>query len=305
MIMQKITPFLWFDNQAEAAVNLYTSLFKNSRIEDDRRSNDPGAEASGQAKGSIMSIAFELAGLSFIAFNGGPYFSFTPAVSFFVSCATEAEITSLWSGLAEGGSVLMALDQYPFSARYGWLNDRFGVSWQLYLDNQMPEGAAPQIMPFLMFVGPQAGQAEAAINFYSSLFKDSGLMQIERYQSGEGDVEGTIKHARFKLAGQAFGALDSSLDHAFNFTPAISFFVSCDSQEEVDVYWIRFTTFGEAGQCGWLTDHWGVSWQIVPTELTRLLNDPDPARAERVMSAMLAMKKIDIAGLLEAADRRA
>lgn len=289
--MQKILPFLWFDEQAEEAVNLYTSLFKNSKIQEIHHFGDdvPGP------KGKVMMVNFQLAGKDFAALNGGPEFSFTPSVSFFVNCQTEAEIDMLWEKLGAGGFVLMPMEQYPFSQKFGWLNDRFGVSWQLNLT-----GAPQRITPFLMFVGAVAGKAEAAVHEYVSVFPNSSISQIERYEAGDQDTEGTIKHARFMLDGEEFMAMDSSLGHQFNFTPAISFFVNCKDQAEVDHYWEKLSEGGEKGQCGWLTDKFGVSWQIVPTILDEMMSDPDAERARRVTQAMLKMNKLDI-GLLKQA----
>jgi len=242
-----------------------------------------------------MTVEFQLAGQKFIALNGGPEYHFTPAISFFVSCDTGAEIDTLWEHLSEGGEVLMPLDRYPFSEKFGWLNDKYGVSWQLILD-----GSPQKITPFLMFVGEQNGKAEEAIEFYRSLFDNSSLIDVERYDENQPGTEGTVSHASFSLAGQQFMAMDSSLEHAFTFTEAISFFVDCETQAEVDALWEKFTSGGEEGPCGWLKDRFGVSWQIIPKALMEMLSDEDSEKAERVTQAMLQMKKIDVAGLRKA-----
>jgi len=293
--MQKISPYLWFDDKAEEAVNFYTSLFKNSKIGNLSRYGAEAAEVSGRPEGTVMTVAFELEGQEFIALNGGPQFNFTPAVSFFVGCEKEEEIDELWGKLSDGGEILMPIQEYPFSDKFGWINDKFGVSWQLNLASD-----TQKITPFLMFVGDQHGKAEAAMNFYVSLFKNSGINNVMRYGSGEEEPEGTVMHAKFSLGGQIFMAMDSSREHHFTFTEAISFQVNCKTQEEVDHFWERFTAAGEEGPCGWLKDQFGVSWQIVPTALLETLNDPDPEKSQRVMQAMLQMKKLDIRTLEEA-----
>ena len=163
--MQKITPFLWFDHQAEEAANFYVSVFKNSRIINVARYGEAGAEVSGRTQGSVMTVTFELEGQEFVALNGGPVFTFSPAISFVVNCATQEEVDALWVKLAAGGDE-------------------------------------------------------------------------------------------------------------------------------------------KAQQCGWLQDKYGLSWQIVPTVLEEMLQDKDPAKAERVMKAMLRMKKIDIAALKQAYDHK-
>lgn len=293
MKTQNITPFLWFDNQAEAAVNFYTSIFKNSNIKSVIRY---GAEAAEQQKGKVMTISFQIEGHGFAAINGGPIFKITPVISFFVNCDTPEEIDTLWGKLSEGGIVMMELGQYPFSEKYGWIQDKFGVSWQLILPGRMQK-----IAPCLMFAGEQHRKAEEAINFYISVFKNSQIIQLERYKAGEGP-EGAVVHCKFALNGQEFTAMDSHMELPANFNPAISFVVNCVTQEEVDYYWETLSKDGDetAQQCGWLKDRFGVSWQIIPTEMLEMLNAPDPKKSGNVMQAMLQMKKIDINGLKKA-----
>jgi predicted 3-demethylubiquinone-9 3-methyltransferase (glyoxalase superfamily) len=213
----------------------------------------------------------------------------------FVNCQTRREIDKLWKNLTEDGMALMELEKYPFSERYGWVQDKFGVSWQLNLARRKQT-----IVPFLMFVGAQHGKAEEAINFYVSIFKDSRIGKIVRYGSGEAEPEGTVKFARFSLDGQSFMAMDSAQEHPFTFTPATSLFVSCNTQKEIDYFWEKLSVGGKKGRCGWLEDTFGVSWQIIPPILGEFLNDEDAAKSQRVTQAMLQMNKIDIAGLKKA-----
>jgi len=290
--MQKITPFLWFDSQAEEAAKLYTSLFDNAKIEGVRRYGDAGPGPKGQ----VMTLTFQLEGRSFMALNGGPIFAFTPAASLFVTCGMEKQVDTLWKRLSDGGKVLMELQKYPFSEKFGWLVDRFGLSWQLHLLS----GAETVVAPFFMFVGKHFGKTEEAMKYWGSLFKDSAVGRVERYGAGEQGAEGTVKHARFTLAGQEFMAMDGNGEHAFTFTPAFSLFVDCKTQQEVDGLWEKLSSGGSKGQCGWLEDKYGVSWQIVPTVLGELLGDKDPAKSQRVMRAMLKMTKLDIEGLQQA-----
>jgi predicted 3-demethylubiquinone-9 3-methyltransferase (glyoxalase superfamily) len=286
--MQKIIPCLWFDRQAEEAINLYTTIFPNSQIGAVSHYGDNMP----LPKGTVMTVSFQLAGQEFMSINGGPEFQFTPAVSFFVSCQTVQELDALWAALSPGGAVLMELDQYPFSERFGWLNDRFGVSWQFSL-----AGTPLEIAPYLLFVGDQNGHAGEAIRLYTSLFPQSSIDQLQPFPAEAGQAPGSLMHARFTLGGQHFIAMDGGLQHAFTFTPAISFFVNCLDQAEVDHLWDKLAEGGATEMCGWLRDRFGVSWQIVPTALGELLSDPDPARAMRVTQAMLQMTKLDIAGL--------
>jgi predicted 3-demethylubiquinone-9 3-methyltransferase (glyoxalase superfamily) len=293
--MQKITPNLWFDNQAEEAVQFYTSLFRDSKVGRISHYDKAAAAASGRPEGSVLTVDFTLAGQDFLALNGGPHFTFTPAISFFVTLESEAEVDALWGKLVEGGQVFMPFQSHDWSDKYGWLSDRYGLSWQVSLGKQRDVGQT--IVPALLFVGAQHGKAEAAVQLYTSLFEDSGITGVLHYGAGEHEPEGTVKHAQFKLAGQTFMAMDSALQHDFTFNEALSFIVNCDTQAEVDHFWNALSAVPEAEQCGWLKDKFGVSWQIVPTALAKRLSDPDSTKAQRVMEAMLQMKKLDIAAL--------
>jgi predicted 3-demethylubiquinone-9 3-methyltransferase (glyoxalase superfamily) len=295
--IQKIMPCLWFDREAEEAAKFYTSLFKDSKIGRVLYYGKEGHEIHGMPEGTVLTVEFEINGQAFTALNGGPVFTFTPAISFFVNCETEQELDELWRKLSQGGTVLMELNKYPFSEKFGWLNDKFGLSWQLNL-----EGSKQKITPFLMFVGEQHGKAEGAMNFYISMFKNSGVTSITRYGKNEEEAMGTVKHSIFTLESQEFMAIDSAFKHDFTFNEAISFIVNCETQEEVDSLWDKLSEGGDekAQQCGWLKDKYGVSWQVVPTILDELLADTDKKKAGKVMEALLKMKKLDIAKLKEA-----
>jgi len=299
--MQKITSNLWFDSQAEEAAKLYTSLFKNSRIGKTTRYGKAGFEIHHQPEGKVMTIEFELEGQGFIGLNGGPVFKFTPAISFLVACQTKEEVEALWEKLSAGGTALMELGEYPFSEKYGWTQDRYGLSWQMMAmgDRKITQ----KIIPTLMYVGAVRGRAEEAVNLYASVFHNSKVGDILRYGKDEApDREGTIKHAAFTLEGQEFAAMESAYDHKFTFNEAISFLVRCESQAEIDYYWDKLTPGGDpqAQICGWLKDKFGVSWQVTPTVLEEMLQDPDQEKVERVTNAFLKMKKFDIGELRKA-----
>ncbi len=297
--IQKITPNLWFDGNAEDAVTRYTSLFDDAKIGTTSRYDEASANASGQPEGSVLTVEFTLEGQAFVALNGGPQFPFTPAISFIVNCPTRDEVDGLWAHLSDGGEQLMALDSYPFSDRYGWTTDEFGVSWQLIHVDGIPER---NIVPSLTFVGDRCGRAEEAIGFYTSVFDDAAVGDIARYGPNQRpDAEGTVMFADFTLCGQRFAAMDSAREHGFDFNESISFVVDCTTQAEVDYFWEALTADGgEEGQCGWLEDRFGISWQIVPSALPELLQDEDAEKAARVMESMLGMKKLDIGTLEEA-----
>ena len=287
--MDKITPHLWFDREAIAATEFYAETFPDSKVIDVTTIPDtPG--------GDTDIVTFQLWGQSFQAINAGPLFSFNPSVSFAVACDTVDEVDRLWARLADGGTALMPLDAYPFSERYGWVQDRYGLSWQVSYAGGRE--VTQRITPTLTFVGDVCGKAEEAIALYTSVLPDSGTIFVQRYGPGqEPDVEGTVQYAAFRLAGQGFAAMDSAHDHQFAFNEAISLLVSCDSQDEIDRYWDALSAVPEAEQCGWLKDRYGVSWQIVPSNLDVMLQNGSPEQIARVTKAFLAMKKFDLAEL--------
>jgi predicted 3-demethylubiquinone-9 3-methyltransferase (glyoxalase superfamily) len=286
----KIYPCLWFDGKGKEAANLYCSVFPNSKIVEDNG----------------MVVIFELNGKKFMALNGGPMFKINPSISFFVFCKTAEEVETKWKLLSEGGMALMPLNSYPWSEKYGWCQDRYGVNWQVMLP--LPSQTAGKtedenIVPNLMFTQSKSGKAQEAIDFYTSVFPNSKTEMIARYEKGEPDVEGYIKHARFLLDGEPFAIMDSSGPHQFTFNEGLSLVVDCKDQEEVDYYWNKLTADGgQESMCAWLKDKFGVSWQIVPLQLGKLIGSPDREKADRAIQAMLKMKKIIIADLQKAYD---
>lgn len=300
-LKQKIVPHLWFDRQAQEAAQFYCSLFPDSRVTNiTTLQNTPS--------GDTAIVAFELWGYAFQAISAGPFFSLNPSISFMVNFDPSQDqqarqrIDAIWAKLIEGGQALMPLDSYPFSERYGWVQDRYGLSWQLILTN--PEGEQrPFIMPALLFVGAVCGKAEEASQSYLSVFPDARRGTLARYPVGmQPDQEGTVMFTDFQLAGQWFTAMDSAHEHGFQFSEAISFMVSCENQQEIDHYWEHLSAVPESEQCGWLKDRYGVSWQIIPTVLNSMMQDQDSERVARVTRAFLSMKKFDIAALQAAYD---
>ena len=240
--MQKITPHLWFDKEAKEAAEFYTSIFKDSEIKSTiTLHNTPS--------GTVDVVTIKLLGQEFTLISAGPYFKFTPAVSFLVACNTKEEVDGLWKKLSEGGSALMELGEYPFSEKYGWTQDRYGLSWQVMFigDREVKQ----KITPTLMFVGEQCGKAEEAVNVYASVYHNAKVGDILRYgKNEEPDKEGTIKHVAFTLEGQELAAMDSAREYNFTFNEAISVMVHCDTQEEIDYYWGKLSADPRAEQCG-------------------------------------------------------
>lgn len=303
-IKQKIVPSLWFDRQAEEAAKFYVSTFENSEVGKITHHSKAGFEIHGLPEGTVMTIDFEIEGQKFIGINGGPAFKFTPSISFLVACNTKKKVDDIWKRLSEGGMSLMPFGEYPFSERYGWTLDRYGLSWQVMFMGERK--ITQKITPTLMFVGEQCGNAEAAINLYTTIFKNAKIGDILRYGKGPGpDKEGTITHAAFILENLEFAAMDSALEHNFTFNEAISFMVECSTQAEINYYWSKLTAGGgQEGMCGWLKDKFGVSWQVAPTILHEMLRDQDKEKVERVTNTFLKMKRFDIKALQRAYEGR-
>ena len=288
--MQKLTPHLWFDTEAKEAAQFYASSFgRDSRI-------ISSTALEGTPSGSVDVVHFSLWGFQVDAISAGPYFTKNPSISFSVQCHDEEEIDRLYASLKEGGADLMALDVYPWSRKYAWVNDRFGVSWQLNLPAD-DHAYGDRIAPSLMFTKDGAGKAEEAMQFYASVFPHSKVRFVARYENGEPSPEGKVKHGEFELFGQTLMALDGYGPHNFSFNEGVSLVVRCDTQEEIDRYWSALSAVPASEQCGWLKDRYGVSWQIVPSAMDEMMRTEDRAALARVTQAFLAMKKFDIAAL--------
>ena len=299
--MHRITSHLWFDKEAKEAAEFYTSVFsiKGGSTGGNGSRVKSTTTLHNTPSGTVDIVTLELLGQQFTLISAGPFFKFNPSISFLVACKTKDEVDTLWKKLAEGGTPLMELAEYPFSEKYGWTQDRYGLSWQV-----MFMGAREikqKIIPTLMFVGDICGKAEEAINSYASVFHNAKVGDIVRYGRGEEpDKEGTVRHASFKLEELQFAAMDSARGHNFTFNEAISFVVHCDTQQEIDYYWEKLSAVPAAEQCGWLKDRYGLSWQIVPTVMDEMLKGKDEKKIARVTEAFLKMKKFDIEALKRA-----
>jgi len=275
----QIYPCLWFDGQANAAAEFYCSIFDNSKI----TSENP------------VVVTFELNGTKFMGLNGGPMFEINPSISFFVICGSISETNRMWEKLLAGGKALMPIDKYPWSERYGWLQDKFGVTWQLSVSSN--QDTALKISPSMLFTNELFGFAEKAVNCYSSIFDNSSIDVLIHYPPEDANA-GKLMYSEFKLNNYNMIAMDGPGVHDYYFNEAVSFVVECDTQDEIDEYWELLSDGGEESMCGWLNDKFGVSWQIVPNVLSELMNDPD--KTPGVMKAILKMRKLDINSLINA-----
>lgn len=274
-------PCLWFDGQAKAAAEFYSSIFPNSKI----LSHNP-----------IVTM-WELCGQKFMGLDGGPMFKANPSISFFVTCESREEIDAIWNQLAADGKIMMALNQYEWSDYYGFVEDKFGISWQIFKGKE--SDVNQKIVPCFLFTDNHFGQANEAVNFYTSVFENSKIEGVLFYTEEEMKEKNIVKHSQFILDGNVFMAMDGAGNHNFSFNEGLSFVINCDSQEQIDYYWNSFTqNGGQESMCGWCKDKFGVSWQIVPSILGSLMSNPE--KASRVQAAFMQMKKFDIEKLMNA-----
>ncbi len=290
--MQKIVPHLWYDKEAKEAALLYITLFDQSRLLDVNVIEDTPS-------GDSEIVSFELAGQLFAAISAGPYFRFNPSVSLMVACYSEEEVHAKWKILSEGGTELMPLCEYPFNKLYGWIQDRYGLSWQLMLED--PGQSVQKITPNLLFSSDSNGRAEEAVKYYAEVFEKPEIGLISRYNEGEAaSPKAKVNYASFKLCNFGFSAMDNAFDVEYGFNEAFSFMVKCRDQKEIDYYWDRLSAVPEAEQCGWLKDKFGVSWQIVPETLDDIMSNGTRDEIQRVTEAFLKMKKFDLEALEKA-----
>ncbi len=273
-----IHPCIWYNGNAKQAAEFYCTLFPNSKITTD----------------SPMVVKWELAGQTFMGLNGGPMFTTNPSISFLVICEEDAEMDMLWQKLSDGGMVMMALDKYDWSERYGFVQDKFGLAWQIMKGKY--SDVNQKITPTLLFVGNSFGKAATAVKYYTDVFKPSSVDGILLYAENEGPAAGSVKHSQYVLDGKVFMAMDGYGEHQFAFNEGISFVVECESQVDIDYFWDSLTcNGGQESMCGWLKDKFGVSWQIIPKNIGAIMMDP--VNGQKAMQALMQMKKIDIAKL--------
>ena len=278
-----IFPCLWCDGNAKQSAEFYCKVF-NGRITAD----------------SPVVMNIDLFGQKLMLLDGGPHFEKNPSVSFMVICETEDEVQRYWDHLLEGGKVLMALDSYPWSEKFGWVNDQYGASWQLFLGEKTND---QKMVPTLMFMHQNNGKAMEAMEFYTQTFPNSTIGNILKYKDGGEPNENpeNVQHANFAIDGYNVYCMDSSYDHKFEFNEGVSIVIMTDDQEETDRLWNILTSGGgRESMCGWLKDKYGMSWQIVPKRLIQLMNDSDQEKAQKVVQVMMKMQKIIIKDLEEA-----
>ena len=246
----------WFNDKASDAFTIYSEAL-------------PGAEVT-LDNGFLLELTMGdsvLAGM-----NGGPTYRPNKTISVFVELPTPTAVEQAYELLTDGGGeVYMELAENAWSPAYAWIADRWGVNWQLMcIDN-----CTPTLSPALLFTGKQAGRAAEAMRFWGKIFAPSEVLTIAHYPPDAEPDAGNIMHAQQRIGDGKFVFCDSSAKHDAAFTPGASLVVSCDTQAEIDRYWKTLSANGgQQGRCGWLTDRFGVSWQIIPRELAGWMSNP-------------------------------
>lgn len=292
MSEQKIIPCIWFDGDADDAVAFYLTVFPGSQETARSVYPDEGlADFQKDMAGQTLTIQFEIGDVRLTALNAGSEFEPNPMLSFILNYdpsmdpAAADRLDAAWQRLGDGGKVLMELDEYPFSKRYGWVQDKFGVSWQLILTN--PEGEPrPFLIPSLMFANANVNRGNEALDFYTSVFSDARIGNVTKYPDNQDLVEaGAVMFGEFAVGSQWFAVMDSPVAHDFNFNEGLSLQVECKDQAEIDYFWEKLSHVPEAEVCGWCKDKFGISWQVVPENLDQIMT---PAN----FAALNGMKKI-------------
>lgn len=283
----KIHPAIWFDQNGVEAATFYGTLFEDSEI----ISQTP------------VSVLFKLKGYQILGINGGPVYSPNPSISFYVECDTEAEIVHKFESLSQDGKIMMALDKYPWAEKYAFIEDRYNVSWQLNLRSK--ENGHQKITPSLLFVNRNNGNASKALELYTSLFNGGKIKELSHYMEGSGNTTGHVLFSRAEIEGFQFIAMDGPGFHDFDFNEGVSFVVYTETQDETDHYWDNLIkNGGSEGQCGWLKDPFGISWQIIPRKFMEIISEGNPEKTRRIFDAMMPMKKLILADLLKAAEKK-
>ncbi len=277
-----IVPCVWCHGNAREMAEFYLGVFKNSRVLEE----------------NFGTVLLEIEGKQLRLLNGGNEYQPNPSISLMLRFDEVDGVDEICQQLAEGGKLVLAPGQYSWSERYCWLNDKYGVSWQILVKKY--EGIYPGITHVLMFMGENFGKAYEAIQFYLSVFKDSSLELLTFYGEGQGESEEVVEHGELMIGDSHFIFMDTSVDQEYNFSPGLSLMVNCKTQADIDYYWQALSAGGGSeGQCGWLEDKFHLSWQVTPEKMASYF--ANPATSPAVAGALMPMRKIDMAALEAAA----
>ncbi|HEM5985543.1 TPA: VOC family protein [Streptococcus suis] len=282
--MQPIIPHLWYDKEAKEAVAFYVELF-GGKI-------DWTYTITDTPSGDSDLIQFQLGDMTLAAISAGPYFKLNESMSLMVNVASKDEVTRLYQALSEGGRILMPLGEYPFSPYYVWLEDRFGLSWQL---SYAPDLDKPyQFDICLLFSQEQVGLAQPMLDYYKDKFPQASVGQISYYGEGEAAVEAAkLNYAELFIGDQKIIVMDHGYGGEASFNEAFSLMVYVDSQDELNFYYDLLSAVPEAEMCGWVKDQFGISWQIIPRILMEAYDTASPETIKAVNDAVLQMRRLD------------
>ena len=288
--MQNLFVNLWMQGTGEEAGEFYARALPEATSEIESRYPSEGLLDFQQPfAGKPLTVSLWVRGTKITLVNAGGEFTPNPSISIILvfNADQRESLDATWAALMEGGTALMPLDTYPFSAHYGWVNDKYGVSWQL-MESDEPVEPRSSVIPALMFGGAAQNRAAEAIEFYTQVL---GAKLDSAFPYGAPTEVATaeaLMYAQFTLGEDCVAAMDSGVRQDFTFTPGVSLEWHCDGQEEIDRVWEAMSAVPEAEACGWLTDKFGVSWQIVPSNMGELMERPG------AFENMLKMKKLVI-----------
>lgn len=282
--MQKIVPNIWCQGNAKEVADYYVSIFPNSKITG--KSKYPESAEEGLADfqtefaGKELTVEVNLNGQDFTLINAGPEFTPNPSISFMVDfnpgedVDAKEHLKQTYDRLIEGGEAMMPLDKYPFSEYYGWVKDKFGVSWQLIMSEEGDE-ERQSIIPALLFGSTVQNRAKEALEYYESVFENAKIGTLAPYGEPTGPATAeALMYGDIKIGDQWLVAMDSGVEQDFTFSEGVSLVVNCKDQDEIDYLWSKLSSVPEAEQCGWCKDKFGVSWQIVPENIEELMKKP-------------------------------
>lgn len=270
-----IAPAIWFDNNAFEAFKWYSAIFPNSTY----------------SQINPVVVSGKLAGTPFVGINGGAAFKPNSAISFLVTIESQTELLEIWHKLLEKShSILMPLQAYPWSQLYAWIEDAYGVHWQLYL-GKLVDVNNQVICPMLMYPHASKSICMEAVAFYKDLFPNLESHGQLHYPAPN---ENKVQHTQFSIGPNMFMAADHIEESNEKFTEGVSLVIYCKDQTEINYYWDKITAKGKESQCGWCKDEFGVSWQVIPENIDVLIANPNAQKA------LYAMKKIIIDELLDA-----
>ncbi|MGP6172926.1 VOC family protein [Corynebacterium sp. A21] len=293
--MQRVIPNIWIQRVADEAADFYVNAIPDTQLVDTVKYPGEGLpDFQADFAGKTLTNTLEIDGYKFVLINAGEEFTPNSSISFILNfdpsfrADARGDLDRTWEKLTAEGTVFMELGEYPFSPHYGWVQDRYGVSWQLMLTN--PEGVPrPFIVPTMMFAGPVQNKATEATDHYLAVLPNAALGNRVTYPEPQGPVTTeSIMFSDFQIDGEWLAAMDSGVEQHTTFNEGVSLQINAEDQAELDQIWSALSSLPEAEICGWCKDRWGVSWQVVPENINELMERPG------AYEVMMRQKKIII-----------